>query len=94
MADTSTAEPVLLSWTAPETRADGELLTLAELEGYRVYYGTDEDNLIPLVDLIDSSVTSYTITELAPGFYYFAVTAYDYEGLESGYSEIVSKAID
>ncbi|MEN8130806.1 MAG: fibronectin type III domain-containing protein [Pseudomonadota bacterium] len=86
-------EPVNLSWTAPTTRTDGETLTLSELEGYRIYYGTESDDLIPLVDLNDSSITSYSITDLRPGIYYFAVTAYDYEGLESGFSEIASKEI-
>jgi hypothetical protein len=60
------------------------------VEGYRVYYGTDKSELIPVVDLNDSAMTSYTLTGLSPGTYYFAVTAYDYDGLESGYSEIVS----
>lgn len=86
-------ESVNLSWTAPTTRTDGETLTLSDLEGYRIYYGTESDNLVPLVDLIGSSSTTYSITELSPGIYYFAVTAYDYEGLESGFSEMVSKEI-
>ncbi len=86
-------ESVNLSWTAPTTRTDGETLILSDLEGYRIYYGTESDNLIPLVDLLGSSITSYSITELRPGIYYFAVTAYDYEGLESGFSEVASKEI-
>ncbi|MEN8179779.1 MAG: fibronectin type III domain-containing protein [Pseudomonadota bacterium] len=86
-------QSVNLSWTAPTTRTDGELLSLSDLEGYRIYYGTEEANLIPLVDLDDSATTSYSVNELSPGFYYFTVTAYDYDGLESGFSEVVSKEI-
>jgi hypothetical protein len=91
-ASTST-ESVSLSWTAPTTRADGGLLLLSELEGYRIYYGKDKDNLQAFVDLLGSDMTTYTITGLSAGFYYFAVTAYDYDGLESGYSEILSQEI-
>ena len=89
----SVTESVSLAWTAPTTRVDGELLSLSEVEGYRVYYGTDKDNMVAIVDLNDSSTTSYTISGLGPGTYYFAVTAYDYDGLESSYSEIVSKQL-
>jgi hypothetical protein len=91
--DSTSTEGVSLSWSAPITREDGDLLTLSELEGFRVYYGTDKNALNALVDLNDSSETSYTVTGLSPGVYYFAVTAYDYDGLESGYSEIVSKEV-
>ncbi len=84
---------VNLSWTAPSTREDGGSLDISELEGYRVYYGTDSSNLIPLVDLNDSSITTHSITDLNTGTYFFAVTAYDYAGLESGFSEIVSKEL-
>ncbi|MGD8590996.1 MAG: fibronectin type III domain-containing protein [Chromatiales bacterium] len=68
-------------------------MSLSELEGYRVYYGTDKDDLNALVDLNDSAETTYIVTGLSPGIYYFAVTAYDFDGLESGYSEIVSKEV-
>lgn len=90
--DTITTE-VKLFWTAPTTRTDGEPLTPSELEGFIIYYGTDSNNLIPLVDLNDNAITTYTITDLSPGNYYFAVTAYDYDGLESDFSEIVNKEI-
>ena len=92
--ETPDPEPVLnLSWAAPTTRLDGEPLTLSELDGYKIYYGTESDNLTPLVDLNDSSVTSYALIDMDPGTYYFTVTAYDTSGLESGYSDIVSKQV-
>jgi len=91
--DSTSTEDVSLSWSAPVTREDGDLLSLSELEGYRVYYGTGKDDLNALVDLNDSAETTYIVTGLSPGIYYFAVTAYDFDGLESGYSEIVSKEV-
>jgi hypothetical protein len=91
--DTTADTSVELSWTPPTTRTDGEPLDLSELEGYRVYVGTDSENLVPIVDLNDSSITTHSITDLTPGTYYLAVTAYDYDGLESGLSTIVSKQI-
>ena len=86
-------EAVNLTWVAPTTRTDGEPLSLSDLEGYRIYLGMDTDNLAPLVDLNDSAILEFTITDLTPGVYFFAVTAYDYDGLESGYSTIVKKEV-
>ncbi len=85
----STAEGVSLSWTPPSARTDGSFLPLTELAGYRIYMGTSSDNMNPLVDLNDDSVTSYTVNNLSAGSYYFAVSAYDTDGAESGYSEII-----
>jgi hypothetical protein len=71
---------VTLTWNPnPETN----------LAGYRVYVGTSSGVYTTLnVDV--SNVTSYTVTGLAPGHtYYFAVSAYDLNGLESGLSNEV-----
>ncbi len=83
----------LLSWVAPSTRADGSYLPLTELEGYRIYYGTSASNLSVLVDLNDDSLTEYSVDTLPSGNYYFAVTAYDSNGIESGLSNIINKDV-
>jgi len=88
--DTGTAS---LSWIAPTTRTDNSYLSPTELQGYRIYYGTSADSLSMLVDLNDSSITEYTISSLPSGSYFFSVTAYDANGTESGYSNIVSKDV-
>jgi fibronectin type 3 domain-containing protein len=63
--------------------------TESDLGGYKVYYGTvsrDYD-----VSLNVGNWTSCTISSLEHGeTYYFAVTAYNTEGSESGYSNEVS----
>ncbi|MEN8165994.1 MAG: fibronectin type III domain-containing protein [Pseudomonadota bacterium] len=85
-------QKVDLSWSPPATRTDGSVLILSDLEGYRIYSGSSPDQLILLVDLIEGA-TDYSISNLSPGIHYFAVTAYDLDGLESGFSEIVAKEI-
>lgn len=82
-----------LNWAAPTTNSNGSSLT--NLAGYNVYYGTSPrsqsggyPNKINAGD-----VTSYTVQGLAPGTYYFAVTAYNAAGVESAYSTEVSKII-
>ncbi|MCU7851329.1 MAG: fibronectin type III domain-containing protein [Candidatus Thiodiazotropha sp. (ex Monitilora ramsayi)] len=85
----SAKDSINLSWTAPSTRADGSYLSLADLAGYKVYMGTTSNNLSTLVDLSDDTITNYTVSNLPAGSYYFAVSAYDVDGTESGYSQII-----
>lgn len=80
---------VTLAWNAPTTNADGTPLT--NLAGYKVYYGTASGSYTSTINV--GKVTSYTINNLASGTYYFAVTAYDTVGLESGYSNEAAKTI-
>lgn len=84
---------IALSWSAPSSRADGSYLPLSELEGYRIYYGTSSTDFTMLVDLNDYSITEYNVTTLNSGNYYFAITAYDSNGVESGFSNMINKDI-
>jgi hypothetical protein len=74
-----------------------------QVEGYKLYYSADlpgppYDGLHPFYPQLDSPIdvgnlTEYTLQDLEEGVvYYFAVTAYDSEGNESGYSNQVSNA--
>jgi len=69
-------------------------VTAPNLAGYRIYYGTAPGAYIqPLGQGLNASAPAYTVTNLQPGKYYFAVTAYDMSNIESGFSNEVSKSI-
>lgn len=74
------AESATLSW-APNTDSD--------LSGYKIYYGTASRRYETPINV--GKQTAYTLTELGPGTYYFALTAYDTSGTESAFSTEVSK---
>ena len=76
------AADVTLSWSSN---------TEPDLGGYKVYYGAASHTYgNPVVIGLQ---TSYTVTGLSNGTYYFSVTAYDTSGNESGFSNEVSKTI-
>lgn len=85
---TGTAE---LTWTPPTENADET--TLTDLAGYRIYYGTSEGIYPNSISLDNPGIASYVVERLAPGTYYFVVTAYDDDGNESTYSNVASKTI-
>jgi ELWxxDGT repeat protein len=81
----------LVSWAPVTQNDDGTPLT--NLSGYRVYYGNSPDNLDNVVQVDDFTMTSRQIGSLLPGTVYFAVTAFNTDGVESVQSAIVSKQI-
>lgn len=93
IANTQGTGVASLSWTAPVENSDGTPLALSEITGYRVYHGTTSTNLSLSEVINDSSITSNTITNLPSGTHYFAVTVYTTSGVESEFSNVVSKVI-
>lgn len=83
---------VEVSWDAPTTRADGSPLT--NLAGFRIHYGTASGNYTQVVEVDNPSLDSYTVDNLTNGTYYFAVTAYDSDSMESNYSMEVSATLN
>ena len=58
-----------------------------------IYYGTSPSNLNQKIQVARTTPTSYTITSLASGTWYFGGVAYTTTGLQSAMSSIVSKPI-
>jgi hypothetical protein len=81
-------EPVTdqVSWVAPSEREDNSPISLSEIAGYKIYYGTNQGNYINTIDIIDSTAESYIFNELTAGTYYVVLTTYDTQGRESQYS--------
>ena len=79
-----------LTWTAPTQRTDGSPLT--NLAGYNIYWGTSQSSLSKKAS-VGAGTTTYVVENLGPGTWYFAVTAYDSNNLESDRSNVASKTI-
>lgn len=80
-----------LSWTPPTTNTDGSPLT--DLAGYRIYWGPSAGNYPNSVTLTNPGLTSYVVTNLVPGTYFFVATAVNSAGAESAFSVSASKTL-
>jgi len=89
----TTTHGVALSWIAPVEREDGTPIAMAEIAGYRVYYGTSEGSYTNGVDIEDSNTMQAELNNLASGTYYIVVTTYDMDGRESAFSRVVTTSI-
>lgn len=84
------AGEAVITWNAPVSNADGTPLT--DLAGFKIYYGTISGIYTDNIDV--GRVTTSRISNLTDGLiYYFVVTAYDFAGNESGYSNEISRDI-
>ena len=87
------------SSTSTNTSSSGGTATLTwnpststNLAGYKVYMGTASGGYSS--SIAAENVTSYTVSNLEVGnTYYFAVTSYNSSGIESGFSNEVSKSL-
>ena len=80
-----------LSWQPPTQNADGTPLT--DLSGYKIYYGRDAGGLDQVVTLDNPGLTRYVIENLSRATWYFAMTSYNSQGVESDRSSIASKTV-
>jgi hypothetical protein len=80
-----------LKWTAPTTNTNGSALT--GLAGYHIYYGTSAGSMTNEIDVANAGTTSYVISNLSAGTWYFGIIAYTNSGLESAMSNVGSKTI-
>ena len=77
----------ILTWSAPTQYDDGSPLTVSK---YKVYWGTSPGSHPNSTGPITGTTTTL---DLAPGTYYFVVTALDAAGAESGFSNVASKTV-
>jgi hypothetical protein len=80
-----------LSWSAPTTNTDGTPVTT--LTGYHIYYGVTQGALTQSLAVNGAATTTYEVTGLTTGTWYFAIAADAADGTESAQSSIGSKTI-
>jgi hypothetical protein len=80
-----------LQWEMPPSKVSGE--PLDDLAGYRILYGRSSSDLDHSVMVPDPATTSYQLSSLASGVWYFAVVAVSANGLEGLPTTFVTKTI-
>ena len=81
-----------LSWSPPVANTDGTS-PVTPIVGYTIFYGTNPGALTHFVVVKGSGTTSYTVTGLSTGTWYFAVSANAAAATMSPMSPLGSKAL-
>ena len=84
-------ESLTLYWTAPSVNSDGSGLT--DLAGYHIYYGKSASQLSTVISVEGAGTTSQVLSKLPQGTWYFAVTAFNSNRIESKFSAVLSLTI-
>jgi hypothetical protein len=79
---------VSLTWVAPTENSDGTPLT--DLKGYKIHYGTQPQSYTDSISVDNPTLTTFLVSSLPSGKYYFAVTAMNSQGLESSPSDEIA----
>jgi Putative Ig domain len=82
---------VTLDWAAPTVNTDGT--PLINLAGYWLYYGTSANAMTKTVKIANPGILTYVLSNLSPGTWYFAVTAYTSANVQSNQSGVASNTI-
>jgi hypothetical protein len=82
---------VTLSWTPPSENEDDSQLT--DLAAYRIYWSRVGENYGPPATISNPSVTRYVVEGLAPGTYEFAAKAVNRSGVESRFSNAITRTV-
>jgi len=88
------AEPsgsATLSWIAPTENEDDSPLT--DLAGYVIHYTMKDGQYSETIYIDDPEITIHRVENLAPGTYYFSISAVESDGGESALSNVIAKTI-
>lgn len=80
-----------LTWENPTENTDGTPYT--NPAGTKIFYGRADGELSNTISVMDPAATTYTIEDLAPGEWLFAVRAVNTYGVESALSNVASKTM-
>jgi hypothetical protein len=82
---------VTLNWTPPTQNEDGS--QLIDLAAYRILWRREGGTFSSSVRINNPSVTRYVVDNLTPGTYEFAATAINSAGIESRFSNSITRLV-
>jgi len=81
-----------LTLIAPAVHTDGTAFT--DLASYKLYFGTSRGAYPNQLFVDNPGVSDYVVENLAPATYFFVATALNTAGMESGYSNEVTRVVE
>ena len=81
---------VTLNWLPPTENTDDTVLS--DLSGYKLYFGLSPSSLTTSITINNPGITTYLVENLNNNsVYYFTMTSINSSGIESEYSNVVTK---
>lgn len=86
-------QAVTFMWDIPTQNEDGT--PLLDLAGFKLYQSAETGvyTTVPVSDIPNPGISTYVLEGVGGGLWYYVVTAYNVDGLESDFSNEISKTI-
>jgi hypothetical protein len=84
---------VILNWDMPKQREDGSELNVNEIDEYRIYAGTNANDLSIFSTVDDPNLLSLSLGSFTEGTYYFSISTVTVDGLEGYRSSLLSVSL-
>jgi hypothetical protein len=91
IAVTPALASITLSWSPPTLNVNGTSIT--DLAGYRIHYGTSPTALNSVIMVASATTTNQVVGNLASGTWYFAMTSYNAENIESAMTAVLQVTV-
>ena len=91
IAVTPALASITLSWSPPTLNVNGTSIT--DLAGYRIHYGTSPTALNSVIMVANAATTNQVVGNLASGTWYFAMTSYNAENIESALTAVLQVTV-
>jgi len=88
----ATPSSLTLAWVPPTQNSDGSPIT--NLAGYKIHFGTSSSEYTQTIAVQNAGLTRYVVDNLSSGTYYFAITAYNSQGVESSLSGEIATTLN
>ena len=82
------ASSVSLNWVAPTENSDGT--PLQDLKGFKIHYGAQSQSYTGAISVNNPTLTTFLVDSLPSGKYFFAITAFNSQGIESSLSDEIA----
>lgn len=76
---------VMLYWSAPQERVNGDVMDRDEIGGYEIRYRTEGSNQYETILITDASIEQYKVSGIIPSRTIFEVAVYDTDGIYSNF---------
>lgn len=88
----ASSSAVTLGWQAPTQNSNGTPIT--NLAGYKIHYGTATQDYTQVVQVSNPSLSRFVMDSLPSGTYYFAIAAYNTQGVEGPLSGEITTTLN
>jgi len=90
---TGVSSGISIAWDLPTEYSNNTPLFSSDIDGFRIYFGTESKRYTNVIGINDPNITSCSLPVSTSEIFYITMTVVTKDGLESAYSNEISRTI-